>query len=342
MKTIRFAMIGLGNIGRNLLDILVHRRDAIAATYGLQFSLVGVADSHGAALCPTGLDMAALRDLKLARRSAADLPVYGRPGLSGLEMLTQVEVEIFVDASPTNVTDGEPGMSCVKAALGRGIHLVSASKGPLVLAYDELMSLAAAHGSRVLFSGTVAGGLPTVNIGMRDLVGSEVLRVEGIFNGTTNYILTRMANEHLSYAEAVRGAQAAGIAEADPTLDVDGWDAANKLVILANSVLRRPTRLQDVTIKGIRDLTLADLEAAAAQGQTIKPLAIAEKTGDDYVLRVEPTWLPLSHPLARTGMWDMAVVYYTDYMGVISAVIEEKGPVPTSAALLRDMLTLYC
>lgn len=166
-------------------------------------------------------------------------------------------------------------------------------------------------------------------------------RVEGIFNGTTNYILTRMETEHISYEEALKGAQEAGIAEADPTLDVDGWDAANKLIIIANSVLRRPTTLDDVTVEGIRGVTLADLEAARAEGKVIKPLALAERVGDDYALSVRPTALPKDHPMARTGMWDMGVVYYTDYMGVISAVIEEKGPVPTSAAVLRDMINVY-
>jgi len=341
MNTVRFALIGLGNIGRNLLDILVHRSAAIAVAHDLRFVLVGAADSRGAALCADGLDMAALRDLKLARGSAGDLPGCGRPGISAFDMLAQVNADLLVDASPTNLVDGEPGMSCVIAALERGMHLVFASKGPLVLAYSDIMARAAAAGSRVLFSGTVAGGLPTVNIGMRDLAGSGVTRVEGIFNGTTNYILTRMAQEHLGYDEAVEGAQAAGIAEADPTLDVDGWDAANKLVIIANSVLGRPTRLQDLTVEGIREITLADLDAAAAKGQVIKLLSIAEKREDDYALWVEPTWLPLNHPLARTGMWDMAVVYHTDYMGVISAIIEEKGPVPTSAAVLRDMINTY-
>ena len=182
--------------------------------------------------------------------------------------------------------------------------------------------------------------MPTVNIGMRDLAGSAVTRVEGIFNGTTNYILTRMLDERISYEEAVRGAQQAGIAEADPTLDVDGWDAANKLVIIANSVLKRSTKLDDLSVEGIRGVTLQDMLEAKANGQVIKLIALAELKGNDYCLSVKPTSLPADHPLARTGMWDMGVVYYTDYMGIISAVIEEKGPVPTSAAVLRDMINV--
>jgi len=337
---VRFMLVGVGNIGRNLLDILVHRGQAIAQDYGLEFVLTGVADSSGAAVDPSGLDMAKVRDLKLAGGSVCIYPAAGCKGMSALEMVREVEAEILVDASPTNLKDGEPGLACVRTALAQGRHVVMANKGPLVLAFSELTQLAQKHRCHLAYSGTVAGGLPTVNIGVRDLAGSHVTRVEGIFNGTTNYILTRMAEERLDYESALRGAQEAGIAESDPSLDVDGWDAANKLVIIANSVLRRPTTLQDVKVQGIRQVTLEQLDQAARRGQVIKPLAIAEWTGDDYALRVEPVALNGDHPLARTGRWDMAVVYYTDFMGVITAIIEEEGPVPTSAAVLRDMINV--
>lgn len=337
-RTVRFACIGLGNIGRNLMDILIHRRQAIAQDYGLDFMLVGAADSSGMAIDARGLDMAVVRDLKLARKGVASYPFVGKAGASALEMVQASQPDLLVDAAPTNLTHGEPGLGCVRTALRARIHVVMADKGPLVLAFSELTALAREQGVHLAYSGTVAGGLPTVNVGVRDLAGSGVTRVEGIFNGTTNYILTRMDQEGLAYDEALGGAQKAGIAEADPTLDVDGWDAANKLVIIANSVLRRRTVLSDLHVEGIRHLTPADLQQARAKGQVIKLLAVAEKRGDDWDLSVKPTWLERNHPMARTGQWDMGVVYYTDYMGVISAVIEEEGPVPTSAAVLRDMI----
>jgi homoserine dehydrogenase len=340
-QEVRFALVGLGNIGRNLLDILVHRATAIARDYDLRFRLVGAADSGGAAMDPQGLDLAGVRDLKLAKRSVSTMARGGRPGMTALEMVKTVEAELLVEASPTNLQDGEPGLSCMRAALGAGRHLVMANKGPLVLAFAELTERARQSGVSMLYSGTVAGGLPTVNLGVRDLAGCGVTRVEGIFNGTTNYILTRMEAEQIAYAEALKGAQEAGIAEADPTLDVDGWDAANKLVIIANSVLRRPTKLADLTVQGIRGVTLDEMRRARAAGQAIKLIALAERVGEDYVFSVKPTALPQDHALARTGMWDMGVVYHTDYMGIISAVIEEKGPVPTSAAVLRDMINVY-
>jgi homoserine dehydrogenase len=341
VREIRYTLVGLGNIGRNLLDVLVHRQAAVEADYGLRFVLVGAADSSGAAVDPAGLDIAGLRDIKLARRGVATYPGAGRPGMTALEMLNAAPAEMMVDASPTNLQDGEPGASCTRYALSSGQHVVAANKGPLVLAYAELTAMARQAGVGLLFSGTVAGGLPTVNLGVRDLAGSGVTRVEGIFNGTTNYILTRMEEEHISYEEALRGAQEAGIAEPDPTLDVDGWDAANKLVIIANSVLRRPTTLADVAVEGIRQITPDDLQRARAEGKVIKLLALAEQVGDDYRLSVRPVALDKDHPMARTGRWDMGVVYHTDWMGIISAVIEEKGPVPTSAAVLRDMINVY-
>jgi len=340
-KEVRFMLLGVGNIGRNLLHVLIQRQAHVEERYGLRYVLVAAADSSGVVVDPAGLDLVRVRDLKLAHQGMSLYPNAGRPGVTALEMVETVPADMLVDASPTNLEDGEPGLSCVRFALKLRMHVVTANKGPLVLAFGELTALARDAGRRLLYSATVAGGLPTVNIGLRDLAGSGILRVEGILNGTTNYILTRMAEEQVPYEVALAGAQQAGIAEADPSLDVDGWDAANKLVIVANSVLRRPTTLADVAVEGIRAITQADLAQARQAGKVIKLLAVAERRANDYVLSVRPTALPRDHPMARTGKWHMGVVYHTDFMGVISAVIEAKGPVPTSAAVLRDMINVY-
>lgn len=341
VRTIRFFIAGLGAIGRRFMGLVVSQGPLLAARYGLRLLPVGAADSSGAALAAEGLDAARIVALKEGRQGVAAYPEAGRPELGVRAALAEALADLLVEATPTNLRDAEPGLSCICEALGRGTSVVTASKGPLVLAYQELAALAARSGARLAFSAAVAGGLPTVNLGRRDLAGSTVQRVEGIFNLTTNYILTTMAEEGLSYEEALAEAQRRGHAETDPSLDVDGWDAAAKLVIVANSVLGRPTALSDVEVEGIRGVSSRHLGQASRAGKVVKLLAVAERMGSDYRLSVRPTALEAAHPLARLSAWQMGVRYTTDTMGTILAVIDEPDPLPTAAAVLRDVIDLF-
>ena len=181
--------------------------------------------------------------------------------------------------------------------------------------------------------------MPTINIGWRDLAGCRIERVEAVLNGTTQGILRAMERGD-SYADALAEMQRRGLAETDPTLDVEGWDAANKTVILANAVLRRPTTLADVAVEGITRLTADELRAASARGERIVLLCLAERQGDDFALSVRPTALPAEHPLARMSGDEMGVVYYTDIAGRLSVTSLERDPVPTAAAMLRDTISI--
>ncbi len=337
----RLLLIGVGHVGRRFLELLVRKREMLRARLGLDLALVGVADTSGAAICAEGLDPAQLVRLKAEGRGVASAPGWGRPGLTGLEMVQTTAADLLLEASPGNLTDGQPALGCIEAALRRGMHVVTANKAPLVLAYPRLMALAEAHGVQLRFDATVAGGLPAINLGQRDLAAAEIHRLEGVLNLTTNYILTRMADDGLSYQEALAQAQAAGHAEADPSLDVQGWDAANKLVILANSVLGVPARLADVEIEGITGITAETLRRAAARGQRVKLVATAQRENDGYRLSVRPTGLDATHPLAQLGPQQMGIVYHTDICGVISAAIVEETPLPTAAAMLRDVVDIY-
>jgi homoserine dehydrogenase len=221
------------------------------------------------------------------------------------------------------------------------MHVVTANKAPLVLAFPRLRSLALEHGVRLCYDATVAGGLPAVNLGQRDLAAADVYRLEGILNLTTNYILTRMAEDGLSYDEALADAQAAGHAEADPSLDVEGWDAANKLVILAHSVLDYPATLDEVAVEGITGVTPDMLAEAASAGKRVKLVATAEREGEGYRFSVRPTWLEADHPMAQLRPKQMGIVYHTDISGSIAAAIVEETPVPTASAMLRDVIAIY-
>ena len=341
MSRIRFLLLGVGNVGRRFLELVERKEQRLRALLGAELSLVGVADSGGAALCPEGLAPAQVIGLKTAGRSVAALPRWGRPGLDALAMVRQAQAELLVDASPANLTDGQPGLGCIETALARGMHVVTANKSPLVLAFPRLEALAAEQGVALRYDATVAGGLPAVNLGRRDLAAAEIHRLEGILNLTTNYILTRMAEDGLTYAQALREAQVAGHAEADPRLDVEGWDAASKLVILAHSVLGQRATLDDVAVTGILDVTPEMLAQAEAQGQRLKLLAVAAQTGAGYALSVRPASLARDHPLAQLGPKQMGIVYHTDISGRIAASIVEETPLPTAAALLRDVVEIY-
>jgi homoserine dehydrogenase len=256
-------------------------------------------------------------------------------------MVQSVEAELLLEASPANMDDGQPGLGCIESALARGMHAVTANKAPLVLAFPRLLALAQEHRVQLGFDATVAGGLPAVNLGRRDLAVAKIERLEGILNLTTNYILTRMARDGLSYARALTDAQAAGHAETDPSLDVEGWDAANKLVILAHSVLGYPATLAEVAVEGIQGVTPMVLERAAAEGKRVKLVATAEREGATYRLSVQPTPLDADHPLAQLGAKQMGIVYHTDINGVLSAALLEETPEPTAAAMLRDVVNIY-
>ncbi len=339
MQQTRLAIVGLGNVGRRLLELIEMKREWLLHHYGLELLIAGAADTSGAAISPDGLEIGQLLRFKRGHKGAASYPKVGHKGMSPQEMVRAVHADILVELSLTNLKDGEPGLGTIRHALERRLNVVTANKGPLVLAFQDLVALAKANAVRILYSATVTGGLPTLNIGARDLGAAKIDKFEGVVNGTTNYILSRMT-EGQSYEQALKHAQEIGMAEADPSLDVDGWDAANKLVIVANAVLRRPTTLNDLTVQGIRGVTPQDIQMAEKHRQVIKLLALADKTGRDYELSVRPTRLDKSHPLAQIGAGMMGVIYHTDINGTIFASIQEHDPYPTAAAVLRDIVQL--
>jgi len=334
--------VGLGNVGRAFLRILTSQAELLRDRHGIAFRVVGAADSSGAAFRPDGFDPGELLSAK-REGGVAELSGVGRPGMSALELVAQVRAAALLEATPVDLRTGQPGLDVVRAALRRGMAVVLANKGPLALAYGELAELSDLGdvGAPALrFSACVGGALPTVNLGRRILAGARVLRVEAVLNGTTQFILREMEAGR-PFEDALAEAQQRGLAETDPALDVDGWDAAAKLVIVANAVLRQPTTIGDVRVEGIRRLTQDLLTAAAARKERVVLLCLAERAADgvaDFQLRVGPTSLPMTHPLARMDADEMGVVYHTDIAGRATATTRERDPVPTASAMLRDLL----
>lgn len=343
-QTLRCILTGLGNIGRTFLEMLPSRTALLRERYGLALQFIAAADTSGCLVCEQGLDPTAIVEAKRRRQGVVTLAGGNLHVTDALTAVRQLPADMLLEATPTDIRTGQPGLDLVRAALQRGMHVVMASKGALVVALDELARLSDWSGNRRLprlrFSGAVAGALPSVNIGWRDLAGSNITRLEAVLNGTTQLMLTLMG-EGKTYAEALAEAQRIGIAEPDPTLDVEGWDTANKLLILANAVLRQPTRLSDIAVEGITRVTPADIQQARRDGGNLILLARAERETDGrYTLSVRPTAVPAHHPLARLGKQEAGIVYHSDIFGRTTAFSLEDGPLGTAAAMLRDILSI--
>lgn len=351
---VRLVLAGLGNVGRNFLRLMQSQRDLLRDVYGLDLVLAGAADSRHVITHPDGIDPAALLEAKERR---ADLAAFvetrsARPrqgngaSLRHIgELIAATNADILLEATPANFQHGQPGLDLVRAALKKGMGVVLANKGPLALAYQELIALTSspspAGRGGLRFSACVGGALPTINIGQRDLAGARITKVEAAVNGTCHGIV-RMMERGVSFDAALAEMQRRGVVEADPSLDIDGWDEAAKLVIIANAVLRQPTTIHDLSLsmQGIRHLRPQDLSDAKARGERITLLGLAEWNGARYELSVQPVTLPLDHPISRMGDDEMGIVYHTDVSGRISAFGEEISAIPTAAAMLRDVIDI--
>lgn len=339
VRTVDVSLVGMGHVGRNVLRLLEEKRDRLRTDYGLDFRVIFAADSSGVAVNPEGFDVAELRRTKELGGHMDEMPGF-LPNYSPAEALVICHCNLLFESSPVNLKTGEPGMGAVRAMLERGAHVVLANKSPLVLAYDDLHDLARRTGARIAFSATVCGALPVINILQRDFVAAEIKGLRGIFNSTSNFILGEMEAGR-AFAAALAEAQRRGLAETDPSLDVDGWDTANKLVIIANAALGIHVRLENVAVTGMRGVTAAALTAARLDGRTIKLVATAERAGSGYRLTVAPEVVPLDDFLGGCSSWEMGIEVQTDIYGKQFYKVREREPLPTAAAMLRDAVNIY-
>jgi homoserine dehydrogenase len=343
MRTVRLILIGLGNLGRRFCQILQDKRELLQRQYCLNLTLVGAADSRGAAYDTVkGLEPGQVAAIKASGRSIADYPGSGSRNWPASDLVATAQADVLLEASPVNLERGaEPGISCIRIALRRGMHVVTANKGPFVVAYQELRDLAVTSGVHLRFDGTVAGGLPALYLGQRDLRGAVIEKLEAVPNLCTGYVMDMLA-DGITWKEARARAQEEGVLEGDGSWDLEGWDAAAKLVILANAVLRRRTWIDEVDRTGIIGLEPDRLLAARERGERYRLLARAERdAGGHYRLSVAPVPLSPDHPLGRLGRKQMGIVYETDIYGTITAIIDEPSPIPSAAAMLRDVLDIY-
>jgi homoserine dehydrogenase len=334
---LRLILIGFGVVARSLTDILTVRKQELLERYGLHPRIVAIVDKGGSALNPKGLDLDEVRRVKSKFGTVAETPEYGSKRISAHEIIGEVDAEVVIEATPTNLETGEPGMTHIESALKAGRHVVTVNKGPLALALPALMEMAAYNGAYLRFSGTVGGGTPILDFGRKCLTSDRLLSIEGILNGTTNYMLTEMDRLGLTFEEALKAAQEKGYAEANPALDVDGWDAAAKVTIMANWLVNRQVTLKDVSVKGIRDVKPSDLKNAAKLGGAVKLIGrIGDKEED---ISVAPTLVKRDDPLCIGGTLN-AVCFHSEFAGNEIIIGKGAGGPETASAVLRDILEI--
>lgn len=328
-------MVGFGVVGRALAERLLRDRSYLASSFGLKPRVVAIADTSGALVNEKGVDLEKALDAKRRAGSLSEgMPDKVKP-ISSLELLDAVDYDVLIETTPTNIADGEPGLTHLRKALTMGKSAVTTNKGPLAIALPALLELAERNGVLLRFSGTVGGGTPILDFGRMCLSGERVIKVEGILNGTTNYILTRMHRDGLNFEKALKEAQDAGYAERDPTMDVEGYDTACKLVIIANYVMGLKATLRDVKVKGIRDITCDTLKRLRESGKTIKLLGVIDENG----LVVEPRVVSLTDPLCVWGTFN-AVTFHTEHLGSETIIGKGAGGVETAIAIIRDLITV--
>jgi homoserine dehydrogenase len=341
VKTLRLALIGFGTVGQGLAEVLQSNADALAASHGFQAIIVAVSDlQKGAVYHPDGLDAAAL----LEAGRAGDLALYPEcsglvRGLDSLATIQQSNADTIVEVSYTDLKTGEPAFSHIRAAFEAGKNAVTTNKGPVALGYRSLAEQASRQGLYFGYEGTVMSGTPALRLARTALVGCTISEVHGILNGTTNFILTAMESG-ASYAAALAEAQRLGYAEADPAGDVEGFDAAGKLVIIAKTILGAAIDMDDVARTGITGLKPADINAARTAGERWKLIARARRTKTGLVASVKPERLPRSDPLANVSGVTNAITYETDLLGPVTLIGPGAGRRETGFAILSDLLEL--
>jgi homoserine dehydrogenase len=331
---VRIIIVGWGVVGQSFAKILLRRKKELVKNYGFRPRVVAIVDKGGAATNPKGLDLQQMLSLKAEKGTIAANSENRHLGKSALDVIESVEAEAMVEVTPTNIKDGEPTLSHIKTAFKTGKHVVTTNKGPLALALPALTELADHNNVCLRFSGTVGAGTPVLEFAKKCLRGDKIVSIKGILNGTTNYILSEMDEKHITFQEALTAAQKLGYAEADPTMDVDGYDAAAKLVIMANWIMDKKVTIKDVKITGIREVSLRNLEEAAKKGSTIKLVGSIEED-----LKVEPTRISRHDPLAVGGALN-AVTFVSEFAGEQTIVGRGAGGLETASAILRDLIDI--
>jgi homoserine dehydrogenase len=337
------ALVGFGHVGRRFARLLAERRDWLALDYDLECRIVGVATKrHGCIFDEHGIDAVELAGS--IERGEAIAPDRMDVCADSLEIVRRLsgstaDMRVVIETTTLDIRDGQPAIDHVRAALQSGCDVVTANKGPVAFAYEELDALAADRGRSFLFEGAVMDGVPIFSLVRETLPAVKILGFRGVINSTTNHILSALEDGE-SFDAALSRMQAEGIAEADASLDVDGWDAAAKTAALANVLMRARTTPQAVEREGIGLATARPAMAAKGRGCRVRLVASARQTTGGVATAVRPVELPETDLLAGLRGMANALILETDLLGDIAITQLSGGLTQTAYALLSDLVAL--
>lgn len=341
----KIGLIGCGTVGQGLLEILDRKREHLRDAFDFEARLVAVSDKlKGSLVVPEGIDIRKLLGLLAEGKpiSAYEDPKKPKVEVSDpLDMIEKTDADIIAELSYTDIKTGEPATGYIRKALRTGKHVVTSNKGPAALHYRDLADMARQNGLQFRIEGTVMSGTPVFHLCESGLAGNDIREIKGILNGTTNFILSKMEQDGMEYADALALAQKLGYAEADPTADVEGFDALAKIVILSNVLLGGDVQTSEVQRTGISGISKADVEAAKAAGLRYKLIARTVKRDGKIEASVSPQKLPLSDPLAGVMGAHNALTFDTDLMGKITIQGAGAGKIETGYSILSDMLAIH-
>lgn len=337
MAHYKLGLIGFGNVGQSLARLLLTKKDELESRHDLTFSVTAIATGwHGMAINQQGIDLVDALEIISKGDSIKTLSAQPYP-INSIELIRGCEADVIFENSPVNYHTGQPAIDHLQTALEMGMHAITANKGPVVHAYRQLTDLAQTQGIKFYFESTVMDGAPLFSLFREALPGANLRSLRGILNSTTNLILTRMeGGENLE--QSVRYAQSIGIAETDPSGDVDGWDAAIKVSALVNVLMNVPLKPSEVDRQGIGAITKQDISHALDQGKRWKLVCSAVREGETVRARVAPEMVASDSPLYQVEGTSSIVQFETDVLGLLSIIEADPSPDTTAYGLFADFL----
>jgi homoserine dehydrogenase len=339
----KLCFIGFGNVARSLVRLFERKRGLLESKCNITYSVTGIATGrHGFAVNPDGIDVGQALEKVESGKSIAPLSTF--QVADSLAVIQHSQANIMFENSPVNYETGQPAIDHAKAALNAGMHAITANKGTVVHAYQELTALAKSKNKKFRFESTVLGGSPVFSTFREAMPLAELISFKGIINATTNLILSRM-EEGETFDDAVKYCQSIGIAETDPSGDVDGWDAAIKVSALATVLMDSPLKPQEVERKGIREITPEMVNQAKGEKKRWKLVASAEREGERIKARVSPELVDSSSPLYGMMGSSSGLTFSTDVLPNYSVIVSERegmkgGPEETAYGLFADFVNL--